>query len=268
MGNETIPERLSGQTIVKSFFNILRDVLASNHVPRNSSGVATDQAGDLGESSFRWGTSYLKEVIMGVVASGMKMSENGTSYRFDAATGKDFAFYINSVLKGFIDVDGMDGTHLKDETVPYDSRVNRGLGTSSGNISTASGSGTQVITNTTYTTVTNQTITLDTNGGSVLVTLQGSGGAGAFAVNSTTGDNQSGFVRIFRTNGASQVGETFLGGSGTGTGATATSTNYPSSILMGVDTPSAGTQTYRLEAKLFTGTNITVSNVSLVAVEL
>lgn len=60
MGTDTIPDRTNGQTIVQSFFNLLKTVLKGDFVPRNSSGVAASGAGSLGSTTYPWQNSYVK----------------------------------------------------------------------------------------------------------------------------------------------------------------------------------------------------------------
>jgi hypothetical protein len=54
----TLTDKVTGETITQSFFNDIHDALSGTVVPRNSSGVPTTGGGDLGSSTYRWGTIY------------------------------------------------------------------------------------------------------------------------------------------------------------------------------------------------------------------
>lgn len=59
MGNDSIPSRVTGQTIIDEFFNLLKRVLSGALVPRNTSGIATDLSGDLGTESLRYKKAFI-----------------------------------------------------------------------------------------------------------------------------------------------------------------------------------------------------------------
>jgi len=54
MGSNNLDSAVSGATIPPEHHNSVKEALASNQVPRNTSGVATDLAGSLGEDSLRF----------------------------------------------------------------------------------------------------------------------------------------------------------------------------------------------------------------------
>ena len=59
MATDTLPTRTNGQTIDQTWFANLQAVLGTDFVPRNSSGVATDLAGNLGEAALRFLTAKI-----------------------------------------------------------------------------------------------------------------------------------------------------------------------------------------------------------------
>jgi hypothetical protein len=268
MGTETIPERNSGQTIVKSFFNNLRSVLSGNHVPRNLSGVPSDQAGDLGESTFRWGDSYLKSIFLGIIASGLKISESGAAMRFDAATGKNFSFYINSVLRGFIDEDGIDGAGLKNLSVPFSSTEARvenspaSLGQVGVGNTTAFGQSTASATFVDAGTE----VTFASKGGTVFLALEAGGNSvgshiGVFGTSGTAATAEFRFLRDAVPLLESRI-------SVLGTPGDSLASRIPPGSLIQFDQPSAGTYVYKLQFRLDFGTAAVASEVRIRAFEI
>lgn len=71
MGTETLPDRSDGQTIDETWFDIIRDAMKGNFVPRNTSGVATDAAGSMGTSTYRWSDVHADQAtIPGAISAG------------------------------------------------------------------------------------------------------------------------------------------------------------------------------------------------------
>jgi len=64
MSTNTIPERQEGTTIFASWANDIRTAIYGDFVPRNTSAVATDQAGSLGSTSFKWLSAYLHNLYI------------------------------------------------------------------------------------------------------------------------------------------------------------------------------------------------------------
>jgi hypothetical protein len=59
MGLDTIPTRSNSVAIDQTWYNIIRSALLENHVPRNASGVVTDEAGSIGSAAYRWLNAHL-----------------------------------------------------------------------------------------------------------------------------------------------------------------------------------------------------------------
>ena len=64
MGENTLATR-SNTTITADWFNDIKTALDVDHVPRNASGVATDQAGSLGTSALTWLNAYVQNLFVG-----------------------------------------------------------------------------------------------------------------------------------------------------------------------------------------------------------
>lgn len=77
MGNDNIPTRSSGQTIVDDFFNVLKRVLGGSLVPRDSNGITGDEAASLGSSDYKWVNAFLKKVTVGAPANLVTIEESG-----------------------------------------------------------------------------------------------------------------------------------------------------------------------------------------------
>jgi hypothetical protein len=78
MSTVTLPARTDGQTIDETWFNKLREALYTDLVPRNSSGIATDVAGSLGDSTYGWLKAFIKSGYWKVGDIKMHHSFNGT----------------------------------------------------------------------------------------------------------------------------------------------------------------------------------------------
>jgi hypothetical protein len=65
MGQQTLPDRANGQTIDENWFNLIKQILCGELVPRDSDGVATSLAGQLGTASLIWLYGYLQSVLIG-----------------------------------------------------------------------------------------------------------------------------------------------------------------------------------------------------------
>lgn len=59
MSTDTIPARQGGQVIYADWFNLLRQVLSGDLVPRNSGAIPQDGIGGLGTAVFKWIRAYI-----------------------------------------------------------------------------------------------------------------------------------------------------------------------------------------------------------------
>ncbi len=240
MGTNTLPTAVSGNIIPKEHHNGLKQAMETDWVPRNSSGVATENAGSLGTSSLPW-----LQMFFGAAASELSIRED---------SGK-IAFYVGNAKVSEMDADGLIGSGIKDDSIA------RGKLNVS-NYSLASGSGLISTNSTSFVLATNQSINITTIGRPVLLMVLtdqgGSNTSGVTFESSTTG--RQGELQ-FRS-GASTALST------PNAGIITTPQDYitPLSTIV---TPSAGTHNYRLYYRV-TGTLSTMylTRIRLLALEL
>lgn len=109
-GTNTIPTRSTGQTILPDFFNTIKTALTGELVPRNVSGVATDEAGDLGTNSLRWRDGFFSRYLyVGTAAELNRLSPGSNQLNFQ----------IGGVTKVTIGANGLAGGGLEDGTVTF-----------------------------------------------------------------------------------------------------------------------------------------------------
>lgn len=161
MGVNTIPQATTGNVIPADDHNSLREALSVDLVPRNSSAVPTEAAGSLGTSSIPW-----LRMFFGAAASGLSIREDAGNIAFFRAGVKVAEIDANGYVinPGDLPDDSVDTDQIVDGAVTPAklSAANFGISASCGN----SGVGT-----TSFSTVTNLSITLTTNGRPVLVGL-------------------------------------------------------------------------------------------------
>jgi hypothetical protein len=71
MGTNTIPSAVDSTVIPASDHNSIKEAMAGDLVPRNTSGVPTAEAGGLGTSSLPW-----SQLFFGPVVAGLSIAEN------------------------------------------------------------------------------------------------------------------------------------------------------------------------------------------------
>jgi microcystin-dependent protein len=64
MGTNVLPERPGGVPIPTAWFNDIRQLVLGDFVPRNSSGIPTNLAGDLGTLLFQWKTLRAESIFL------------------------------------------------------------------------------------------------------------------------------------------------------------------------------------------------------------
>lgn len=79
MGTNTLSTRSPGEVIPSSDHNSLVQALEVDMVPRNGSGVATDIAGSIGTSTYRWDSAYVKKIFIGEVANLIDFEQSGST---------------------------------------------------------------------------------------------------------------------------------------------------------------------------------------------
>jgi hypothetical protein len=108
MGTNTLVSKSDGQTISSSDVNQYRTALNQNIVPRNASGAPTDQAGDLGTSTYGFDKVYAEEYNIGDTASGLVIKENVSG---------QMSFQSSGVERVVLDDNGINGSGIKDSTI-------------------------------------------------------------------------------------------------------------------------------------------------------
>lgn len=78
MGTNNIPSATSNTVIPASEHNAIRSAMIDDHVPRNSSANAEDEAGSNGLSAFRWLLGYFKTVVVGSVADNITIAADSS----------------------------------------------------------------------------------------------------------------------------------------------------------------------------------------------
>lgn len=241
MGINKLPDRVNGEGFDETWFNVIRSALIGDIVPRNSSGVATDQGGDVGSTTYRWNNAYLKKILLGTVANNNTIEESSSDLIIKV--GGNTKFNLNAT-------NGMDGQYLKSLSVPTAARGTLGeLETSS------SGSFTSAVSNTREF-ITNLEGSITTYGNPVWLGLIGTSNS-SDCYFGTSG--LAGLLEVWFMRGGSDIYKfrTHLNGL----------TMTPTMFWTVDRSLAAGTYTYRVEAKLSTDT-FKAFNVALVAYEL
>lgn len=233
MSTNTIPERQDGTTIFASWANDIRTAIYGDFVPRNTSAVATDQAGSLGSTSFKWLSAYLHNLYIynSTLRTRILRASGGANY--DLTLPNDYPSF-EGPLK--VSTSGI---------VSYDLTGNSVLSGSSGAFS-----GTYAV----YTDVTNLDVTINRNGRPVFLLIVGD--SSSTNVQMSAGANNA-TVRFVRNNATILCDLKFTFADQHAPG----SYNY-------VDTSvTTGSTSYKLQVLAPTGTSFLV-NLRLVAVQL
>lgn len=257
MGISIIPTRANGNTIDETWYNVLKDALTVALVPRNASGVPTDQGGTLGDSLRAWAKVYF-----GASASAFTLEDDGAG---------NIVFKIAGSIVAKFSTAGLSRSSIE----PTDD-TDFGLSPNSGSI-----------TSTSYVDVAGATCTVTTRGRPVLLVFAPgqrphnhhlfdlSGGPNAeasIAIQNVTGgvtllDHPITLntVAAITAQGMDAVNSNAL----TGITAAITSSQLqaPFSCVV-VDSIVAGTYTYKVQAKVVSGSTLTLKNWALTAIPL
>ena len=237
MGTNNIVTATNGDVgTALNCINQFHTAMKEDFVPRNSSGVPTDLGGDLGTDSFGWDNVKGEKYYIGTPGNNNYIADDGSS---------NIGFYDNSSLVASVDSTGIvrDSMQASGYTIS----------SNSGTFTTNSGS---------FVDVTNMNVTITAVHGLPVflfvlantTSQQGSIG-GQASGNFLTAEFQilrdATVVSIFKY-------------SANPNGATSATSQIPPG-LVAVDVPSAGTYTYKLQAKLTTGTQVQVRYCSIAA---
>jgi hypothetical protein len=258
MGLDTIPSRSDGQKIDQTWFNIIRSALNGDFVPRDSDGIATDEGGSLGSTTYRWLHAFV---------SGLYVFNGTRSVKIEAPSGiaTDFTIKLPTALPAsgskiwFIDNTGqstvtLDVDNSTLETSGSTVRVKEGgitrpkLASLGQQISSSCGA----YSSTSNADITNLSVSLTTTGRPVFIGLISDGSGNDSTVGSVSSNSGIQFKR-----GATSLARNIL----------ISGTYAPSSSFWTVDVVSAGTYTYTAAAVISSGT-INVNYAKLIAFEL
>lgn len=159
---------------------------------------------------------------------------------------------------------GITGSNIAAATVTKANQVAVGqqISSSCGAFTTASSS---------LTDVTNLTVTITTSGRPVMLMLNAVAGvasAGSMNVrNSSTGTAVTANATVAFLRAGTVINQQVWGGVASST-VSPYNTTVPSSSFLYLDTPAAGTYTYKVQAKILVGTTLEIDNTTLVAYEL
>lgn len=102
MGTNNYTTKNPGDVVSSDDPNQYKTGLTSDVVPRNTSGIPTDQAGSLGSTIYRWLRGFFIEVVFGDPDAGTKITSTGNN----EATGI-LQFMVASVVRAKVDKDGI-----------------------------------------------------------------------------------------------------------------------------------------------------------------
>lgn len=228
MGVNTIPERTDGTTIFAAWANDIRAALVGDFVPRNTNAIATDQAGSLGSTSYKWLNAFLHNLYVYNSTTRTKIQR--------ASGGSNHDITLPNALPSVRKVMTLDENGI----IAFPA-VNEVVSASSGNFGTASGS---------FVDVTNLSCTITTLGKPVEISVlsDGTNGAGQGSVfNGTSGSFVTISVRIMRD--ATQIALFTL------LQDPSNSIAIPSSAIRHKETVAAGTYTYKIQIKVNGGSS-------------
>lgn len=202
-GTDTIAARSPGQVISSTHMNVIRNALTQVFYPRNSSGVVTDVAGDLGSSSYRWNDASIKRILLGDASSNIQLKD----------VSNVFQVLISGNIKTTVSSAGFDGQYVKAASVPRSAIVDPH------NYTTFTASG---------------TFTVPNGIKWVYADIQAAGGGGGGAASGASGNSVGGggggaggqFISgIINVDGLSSVTVTVGSGGTAGVGATSSGNN-------------------------------------------
>lgn len=237
MSTNTIPERQDGTTIFASWANDIRTAIYGDFVPRNTSAVATDQAGSLGSTTFKWLSAYLHNLYLynSTLRTRILRASGGANYDFTLPNN------VPGNSKSAPLIFNTDGTVSYLSAAP-----NRVLSSSSGLAPTTSD---------TFADIPNMSCTITTLGNPVHISLIPDGSStgnvvqGLYAQRSSTGQ----IYRIILMRDGVQICE--FGLHITSSGATFVRNAVPPAVISYEDPVAAGTYVYKLQHKIESTSN-------------
>lgn len=180
MGSNTLSQKSDGNIASSSDVNQYRTALNGDLVPRNASGVATNESGSIGTSAIKWLSGYIKTLFVGDPNNGNKVDEDGSDLRLSSDSGVQIDINGSPIGSG-INSSGISRNMLASSSVSVD--------TNTGTYSNGS---------LTYTTIVDVSFT--TRGGPVIVSLEpgDSSNGVSYIMNDQADNNQAGYIRLYR----------------------------------------------------------------------
>jgi hypothetical protein len=261
MGIGNINSATDGTTIPSAHHNSLKDALCVDVVPRNVSGVVTNEAGSLGSSTFVWLYAFMRRLFIGdPIKNNSVWTEPGgdiviTRNNIDVcsvlATGL-FGLATNSVGNSQMQDNSVNTNEIVNNAVTNAKRgltVGQQISSSCGNFSTSSDS---------FVDVTNLSVSITTLGRPVMVFLQPVADSNIYTPNDGSVNAK---IRITRD--GVEISQFTI------TGYSASYAFYTPSMLT-MDVVAAGSYNYKLQAIVenLTNKSVYINNYKLVAYEL
>lgn len=109
MGTNNLATKNDGDIIKSDDPNQFKTAFDLDLVPRNTSGAPEDIQGGLGTSLFRWLNAFVKKITVGDSNNLVTIEESASA----------LLFKFLGTIGGRITVDGIDGTTIEDETIPF-----------------------------------------------------------------------------------------------------------------------------------------------------
>lgn len=260
MSTDSIPQRNFNQTINQDAFNVIKRVLDGDLVCRNLNGIALDQAGSLGNTTYRF---------LALLTTGLKISGDTQHFVAFSAIGgmtSDYSLTLPTQLpastNSLLMIDNTGQMILIDPDSTLDSRTGPNFSVANQGITktkiaslgqqVSANAGTQAYSNTTFVQMANQSITITTTGRPVFI---------GFIV-------AQGTDRACVTINANWAKIRFLRGSTEISRQMSNITRLPVSAIQHIDTPPAGTYTYSAECEVDNAINqLGLNSLKLIAFE-
>jgi hypothetical protein len=262
MSNVTIPQRNDGQTIDTSWCNIVRNALDGDVTPRNTSGVVTDQIGNLGDTTRRWQDGHTTNLVLvnsGSKAVILKSAASLTgSYSLTMPTTLPVgnrALIVSSL--GVLTFGQVPTAGILDGAVTpakLQTRTSPGATAGIGEIAVSGTLSVGIVNSGTYADVTGASVTLTTSGRPIRI--------GFTTVSGGSAGNEANIL----IPGTQVVSLNFVA-NGVSLGGAALKSNVPSTGISTLYVAAAGTYTIKLQA-CATGASTGLINSKLIAYEI
>jgi hypothetical protein len=255
MGSDILPIRNDGSIIFAEWANVIRRALMVDVLPRNSSGIVTDQSGSLGDATRRWLLAHLK----GAKFYGGTADAFAIELKAPAALAGDYTLTMPGSLPaskylmkvsaaGIITFEQLATVDFPDGVVTNAKRANT-------NIVKSAGSGNFSTNSTSYVDITNFSLSITTTTGRIIRLSTEPDNAGDETKGFFNSGTSNGYTRLYRD---STIIAHFL-----------VLNNYlsMSNVIHFNDAPGEGSFTYKLQAKIGGAGLFVAGYMKLVAVE-